>query len=38
VKRALPEFFGFEGVGILFLDQKTKELFTIDVNFSDEEL
>jgi len=37
-KQALPEFFGFEGVGILFFDKTLQELFTIDLNFSEEEL
>ena len=30
VKQALPEFFGFEGLGVLFFDSKAKDLFTMD--------
>lgn len=29
-KKALPDFFGFEGVGILLFDIKFNVLFTID--------
>ena len=29
-RKILPEFFGFEGVGILFRDQTTDNLFTIE--------
>jgi len=29
-KKILPEFFGFEGVGILFRDQITDNLFSIE--------
>lgn len=28
-KKILPEYFGFEGIGILFRDVKTNHLFTI---------
>ena len=29
-RKVLPEFFGFEGVGILFRDQTTDNLFSIE--------
>jgi hypothetical protein len=29
-KKILPEFFGFEGIGILFRDHVTDHLFTIE--------
>ncbi len=37
-KKGLPGFFGFEGVGILLFDFKRLELFTIDQNFTEDEL
>ena len=29
-KKILPEFFGFEGLGILFRDHESENLFTIE--------
>ena len=31
-KKILPTFFGFEGVGILFRDHESENLFTIELD------
>ena len=38
IKRILPEFMGFEGLGILFRDTKTDNLFTISDTFDESDL
>uniref|UniRef100_A0A7S3J7C4 GAF domain-containing protein n=1 Tax=Euplotes harpa TaxID=151035 RepID=A0A7S3J7C4_9SPIT len=38
IKLLLPEYFGFESVGILLLDTKTKDLFTIAYIQKDEKV
>lgn len=38
IKRILPEFMGFEGIGILFRDTKTDNLFTISDTFDESDL
>ena len=30
IRKVLPDFFGFEGVGLLFRDEKTGNLFVIE--------
>lgn len=37
-KKYLPAFFQFEGVGILFKDQKENQMFTINQHFEDDEV
>lgn len=32
MRTALPQFFKFEGIGVLFRDMKTNELYTIHEN------
>lgn len=38
VQSLLPEFFGFEGVGIMFRDMKTGNMFTISAKLDEQEL
>lgn len=38
IKKIMPKFLGFEGLGILFRDIKTDNLFTISDNFDENEL
>lgn len=38
IKKILPEFMGFDGIGILFRDTKTDNLFTISDTFDESDL
>ena len=38
IKKSLPKYFGFEGLGIMFRDVKTGSMFTIEQNFDDTEV
>lgn len=38
IKKILPKFLGFEGIGILFRDTKTDHLFSISDTFDESEL
>jgi len=38
IKECIPQFFGFDGIGVLFRDTKTNQLFAIEDSQDDEDL
>lgn len=38
MKKLIPDYLGFEGLGILFRDTKTDKLFTVQDTYKDEDL